>query len=55
LAGGPACDEATLGPDEKVLVFSETTAFRHAPIPSAAICDSPVRYVLDVELYRPGS
>jgi Trehalose utilisation len=40
-AVGPACDEATLGPDEKVLVFSETTGFRHASIPTgrSAICD----------------
>jgi cytochrome c len=40
-AVGPACDEATLGPDEKVLVFSETTGFRHDSIPAGrtAICD----------------
>src|SRR5687768_1466263 len=35
-----ACDEATLGPEEKVLVFSETTGFRHDSIPTGrtAIC-----------------
>jgi len=40
-AVGPACDEATLGPEEKVLVFSKTTAFRHESIPvgRSAICD----------------
>ena len=40
-AVAPACDEATLGPEEKVLVFSETTGFRHDSIPvgRAAICD----------------
>jgi PKD repeat protein len=30
---GAACDEAALGPEQKVLVFSETTGFRHASIP----------------------
>ena len=40
-AVGAACDEATLGPDEKVLVFSETAAFRHDSIPAGrtAICE----------------
>ena len=35
------CDEARVGPDEKVLVFSETTAFRHDSIPAGrqAICE----------------
>ena len=39
-AVGRACDEARLGPQEKVLVFSETTAFRHDSIPAGreAIC-----------------
>jgi cytochrome c len=40
-AVGAACDEATLGPDEKVVVYSETTGFRHDSIPAGrqAICD----------------
>ena len=40
-AVGPACDEATLGAEEKVLVFSKTTGFRHESIPvgRSAICD----------------
>jgi cytochrome c len=39
-AVGPACDEATLGPEEKVLVFSKTTGFRHPSIEPGrdAIC-----------------
>jgi cytochrome c len=39
-AVGPACDEATLGSEEKVLVFSKTTGFRHTSIEPgrAAIC-----------------
>src|SRR5918992_1126031 len=41
-AAGAACDEATLGSEEKVLVFSETTGFRHASIPAGrnAICET---------------
>jgi cytochrome c len=40
-AVGRGCDEARLGPDEKVLVFSETTAFRHDSIATGreAICE----------------
>jgi cytochrome c len=40
-AVGPACDEATLGSEEKVLVFSKTTGFRHGSIEPGrtAICE----------------
>ncbi len=38
---GAACDAATLGPEERVLVFSETTGFRHDSIPAGrtAVCE----------------
>jgi cytochrome c len=40
-AAGTACDEATLGPEEKVLLFTETTGFRHTSIDEgvAAVCE----------------
>ncbi|MDQ4054050.1 MAG: ThuA domain-containing protein, partial [Actinomycetota bacterium] len=40
-AVAPACDEATLGPEEKVLVFSETAGFEHGSIPvgRSAVCE----------------
>ncbi len=39
-AVGPGCDEARLGAEDKILVFSETAGFRHASIPTGrtAIC-----------------
>ena len=33
-AVGPACDEATLGPDEKVLVFTKVAGFPHDSRPA---------------------
>jgi cytochrome c len=38
---GAACDEATLGPEEKILLFTETTGFRHTSIDEgvAAVCE----------------
>ncbi len=40
-AAGTACDEATLGPEEKVLLFTKTTGFRHTSIDEgvAAVCE----------------
>ncbi|HSI79412.1 MAG TPA: ThuA domain-containing protein [Solirubrobacterales bacterium] len=40
-AAGPECDEAELGSDELILVFSETAVFRHASIEDgvAAVCE----------------